>query len=96
MPQLKSCGRVVVEAESMNISIIPQANISYNNSAVIFVLWKFMAAAGPLFLGRDFRYSNRPLAICHYLWIQLDSQGRKYTCNIVKKSKIYPWKEALN
>lgn len=48
MPQLKSCGRVVVEAESRKISISPQANLSYNNSAVIFVLWKFMAAAGPL------------------------------------------------
>lgn len=67
MSQLQRGEWVVVVAESRKISIIPQANISYDSSAVIIVLCQSVAAAMSLLLGRDFRYSNGPLAIFHYL-----------------------------
>lgn len=60
MSQLQRGGWVV---GSRKISIIPQANSSYNNSTVIIVLCRSVVTAMPLLRGRDFRDSNGPLAI---------------------------------
>lgn len=93
MSQLQRGGRVVVVAESRKLSIIPQANISYNNSIVIVVLCQSGVAAMPLLLGRDFRDRNRPLAVFCYLGTRSGSQGGEDAHSIVKMRKICQWEE---
>lgn len=93
MSQLQRGGRVVVVAERRKISIIPQANISYNDSIVIVVLCRSVVAAMPLLLGRDFQDRNRPLAVFRYLGTQSYSQGGEDARSIVKMRKICQWEE---